>query len=255
MIQSVAQHLVVWLLIALLVGVFLEWVLEVWYFRRPLADARDAARRRGEELDSERFAHGRCQAELKGKLAELDASEKGRAVSESLLTAARSKLSTLETQHAELESRRLVLEGTLSTSEAEVASLHREKTSLSGEVLDLRLRLTEQEARLAAESGAASELRANLDRVAASHEACLGRIAELELELVSETKRRQSAEAELDGALAQQAKSEASLGESTTALASLQPRSRGGPDSRPTLGMSATRWRPRRTCSMHESRR
>jgi len=137
MIQSVAQHPVIWLLIALLVGVFLEWVLEVWYFRRPLADARDAARRRSEELDSERFAHGRCQVELKGKLSELETSEKSRAVSESLLTAARSKLSTLEAQHAELESRRLVLEGVVSTSEAEISSLRLERESLLSEILDL----------------------------------------------------------------------------------------------------------------------
>ena len=45
----------------------------------------------GEELDSERFHHGRTQAELKARAAELDTAQKGRTLAESLLTAARGK--------------------------------------------------------------------------------------------------------------------------------------------------------------------
>ena len=109
MSSSVVQHPVLWLIASLLAGMTVEWVLEIFYFRQRLFDAEARARRRGEELDSERFHHGRTQAELKARAAELDTAQKGRTLAESLLTAARGKLASAESELTATAAERLRL--------------------------------------------------------------------------------------------------------------------------------------------------
>lgn len=100
MTDSIAQHPILWLLAAFLAGALAEWILEMFVLRQRLFEAEDRARRRSEELDSERFHHGRTQADLRVRLGELDAAVKGRSLAESLLQAARAKLTTAETEAA-----------------------------------------------------------------------------------------------------------------------------------------------------------
>ena len=92
----VAQH--PWLILSavFLLGYTVKYLLDIFFLRQRLFDAEAAVERRGKDLDSERYAHGRTQAELKGRLAELDTTQKARTLAESLLGA-------LKAKHAETE--------------------------------------------------------------------------------------------------------------------------------------------------------
>lgn len=69
----IAQHTWLWLIVALLTGFLAHWALELFFLRHRMFDAEARLRRRSEELDSERFAHGRTAAELKSRLDALNA--------------------------------------------------------------------------------------------------------------------------------------------------------------------------------------
>ena len=55
----VAQHPLLCLLATFLLGFTVKFLLDIYLLRERLSDAEAAVRRRGEELDSERYVHGR----------------------------------------------------------------------------------------------------------------------------------------------------------------------------------------------------
>jgi len=219
---SVAQHPVLWLFLAFLLGLFVEWMLEVFFFRRPLADARASARRRGEELDSERFAHGRTQSELKAKLGELEIAQKARTLAESLLSAARSKLTIAEDQEAEFATVQKTLESELASVQNEARSAASERDSLAGEQLGLRLLLAEQQAAWATESGAAEQLRSRLVALQAAFDAATARLPDLETEAFAQATKCEALDSDLQAAMRRHADAESALGEVRGALIGAQ---------------------------------
>lgn len=78
MISLVFQHswLWLWLVASLLTGFLSHWLLELFFFRQRMFDLESRLRRRGEELDSEKFAHGRTATELRGRTEALATSQK-----------------------------------------------------------------------------------------------------------------------------------------------------------------------------------
>ena len=132
MSSSVAQHPVLWLLAAVLLGMTVEWILEMFYVRQRPFDAESRARKRSEELDSERFAHGRTLTDLKGRLAELDTAQKGRTLAESLLQGARAKLSSVESGWSAVTEARHRAESELSGLRGRLDSAIAETTELRG---------------------------------------------------------------------------------------------------------------------------
>lgn len=219
---TVAQHPYLWLLLAFLLGFAVEWLLEVFYFRRPLADARIAARRRGEELDSERFAHGRTQADLKARLAELDTAQKGRTLAESLLAAARTKLTAAEAQVAESLAQRNTLEQEIATATRRAEAEETARQDLDREALDLRLRLAEAEAARLTDGEAAQQLRVSLNALQTELDTALGRLPALESEAMEQAAKSQALEADLQAAMRRHADAESTLAEVRGALSSAQ---------------------------------
>jgi chromosome segregation ATPase len=170
MSSSVAQHPLLWLTAALLLGVSVEWVLEMFFFRQRLFDAESRARKRSEELDSERFVHNRTQAELKNRAVEFESAQKGRTLAEALLLATRGKLSAAET---ELHS----LTAECARRESEVSGLRRQIETAQAEIaerrsagLDGELRLAEAQAAVATSQGVVADLRSHLAQISSELE-------------------------------------------------------------------------------------
>lgn len=156
-----AQHPLLWLLLAFLLGIFFQWLLEIFFLRRPLSDAREAARRRGEELDSERFAHGRTQTELKAKMAELEQTAKGRAMAEAMVSAARSKLAITETQLKDSSEAYQLLTVEVGSLQDRLRSVTTERDQLNNQALGQRLELEDRRAALATEQNALTQVRSH----------------------------------------------------------------------------------------------
>lgn len=180
MSSSVVQHPILWLIASFLAGMAVEWILEIFYFRQRLFDAEARARRRGEELDSERFHHGRTQAEVKARTAELDTAQKGRTLAESLLTAARGKLATAESELTAAATERARLETELSRLHREVSSLRAEVTQEHEAVVDAGLRIALLESEALNRQSALSETRGQLASTEFQLEQARARVATLE---------------------------------------------------------------------------
>jgi predicted flap endonuclease-1-like 5' DNA nuclease len=77
-------HPWLWLFSALLVGFIAHWLLDLFALRDHWRQLETRLRRKTEEHDSERYAHGRTLADLKARTAELEAARKAVAQSEAL---------------------------------------------------------------------------------------------------------------------------------------------------------------------------
>ncbi len=129
MTSLVSQHPWLWLMAIYLTGFLSHWLIELFFLRQRLFDAESRLRRRNEELDSERFSHGRTTAESKARLEQLTAAQRElvnltrardearvqSAQAEKLLADARAGTTELESrlafQERELETRTGELEG------------------------------------------------------------------------------------------------------------------------------------------------
>ncbi|MBL9176313.1 MAG: hypothetical protein JNL10_22410 [Verrucomicrobiales bacterium] len=180
MSSSVNQHPILWLIAAFLAGMMVEWILEIFYFRQRLFDSEARARRRGEELDSERFHHGRTQAELKTRTGELDTAQKGRTLAESLLTAARGKLAVAEAELVAAAAERTRLEGEVSRQQREITSLRDDVTRGHEAVVDSGLRCSLLEAEALNGQTALSETRRQLSATDSQLAQALSRVSALE---------------------------------------------------------------------------
>lgn len=220
--NSIAQHPVLWLILAFLLGITVEWLLEVFYFRRPLSDARAAARRRGEDLDSERFAHGRTQSELKSVVAELETANKGRALAEAHLGAARTRIQELESAASSLDARRESLEAELARTRRYAEATEAERQVQAGEVVGLRLQLAELEAAWTTESSVAAQLRTRCHELQRTLDQALERMPALEADAVSQATKAQALEADFQAAMRRHADAESAIGEIRGALSAAQ---------------------------------
>lgn len=229
----VAQHPWLCLAAVFLLGITFKYLLDVFFLRQRLFDAEAAVQRRGQELDSERYAHGRTSAELKAKLAELDATQKARTLSESLLAGSRAKqaetqafLASARAEVAELKrqgaAREADLNAALAATECRLSGAEAEAREHAATVTDLGLRLAVQEAELATAVAANTELRANFAQVFAEADAATQRIPRLEHELDSQTTKANALMSDLQAALRAQSDAQASAGEAQSALAASQ---------------------------------
>ena len=133
MTSLVSQHPWLWLVATYLSGFLTHWLIELFFLRQRLFEAESKLRRRNEELDSERFSHGRTTAESKARLEQLTAAQREIAN----LTRARdeARVQGVETEKllastrvgmTELESRLAFQERELETKTAELESLRRQ---------------------------------------------------------------------------------------------------------------------------------
>ena len=133
MTSLVSQHPWLWLVATYLSGFLTHWLIELFFLRHRLFEAESKLRRRNEELDSERFSHGRTTAESKARLEQLTAAQREIAN----LTRARdeARVQGVETEKLlastrvgmmELESRLAFQERELETKTAELESLRRQ---------------------------------------------------------------------------------------------------------------------------------
>ncbi len=120
MTPPVLQHAWLWLLALFLTGFLVHWVLELFFFRQRLFDAESRLRRRGEELDSERFAHGRTSVELKSRLEALHAAQ--REISELVRVREEERKQSITAQKAiaNLQAQLLLTESNLESTRAEL---------------------------------------------------------------------------------------------------------------------------------------
>ncbi len=133
MTSLVSQHPWLWLVATYLSGFLTHWLIELFFLRQRLFDAESKLRRRNEELDSERFSHGRTTAESKARLEQLTAAQREianltRARDEALFQSAQSEkmLSEARAGTTELESRLAFQERELETRTAELAGIRRQ---------------------------------------------------------------------------------------------------------------------------------
>ncbi|MBX3733380.1 MAG: hypothetical protein KF791_12385 [Verrucomicrobiae bacterium] len=179
---SISNHPILWMLAAFLAGVLAEWILEIFFFRQRLFDAESRARRRGEELDSERFVHGRTQADLRGRTQELEASLRAKLAVESRLEETRGRLEVAETSLETLRTREASAIGARERIERELEDMrselgqersHRVEAALETEALRAGLRTAED---------AAAGVRTHLGQLIPELDAARLRIAALDQE-------------------------------------------------------------------------
>ncbi len=103
-------------------GFGLNWLLQVFYLRRRLFELESRVRRNREELDSERFAHGRSAAELRAKISELELLGQKYRKSDEALSEAKSALIEIGNAKKLIEDQ---LEGLVRERDAESANLQR----------------------------------------------------------------------------------------------------------------------------------
>jgi predicted flap endonuclease-1-like 5' DNA nuclease/predicted nucleic acid-binding Zn-ribbon protein len=217
----VAQH--PWLILSavFLLGYTVKYLLDIFFLRQRLFDAEAAVERRGKDLDSERYAHGRTQAELKGRLAELDTTQKARTLAESLLGALKAKHAETEAALAaagdqasgltqELTATRTGLEaaqselcrqlevvaevtGRLTAGEAALAAVKESANALAAELADTQAALESARNEAGKQAGAVADLSGRLALREAALAAAQEKAAALSAELTT-------TQAKLDGA-------------------------------------------------------
>ena len=220
MIPLVAAHPWLSLLAAFLAGYTVKWLLDLFVLRERLFTAEARAKRRGEELDSERFAHGRSQTELKARTAEVEVMRTSRDAADAAVHSLRSKQTVLEAALSTARERhhRLEQEGTaagLARDSAE--SEARERATAA---TDLALHLAVRDADLATADSALSELRARVKLLTEETDFAVRRIPQLETDLASQSNTAAALMSDLQAALRGQADAQAAAGDAHTALSS-----------------------------------
>jgi chromosome segregation ATPase len=133
MTSLVSQHPWLWLVATYLSGFLTHWLIELFFLRQRLFEAESKLRRRNEELDSERFSHGRTTAESKARLEQLTSAQREianltRARDEARVQGAETEklLASTRVGMTELESRLAFQERELETKTAELEGLRRQ---------------------------------------------------------------------------------------------------------------------------------
>ncbi len=149
MTPPVLQHAWLWLLALFLTGFLSHWVLELFFFRQRLFDAESRLRRRGEELDSERFAHGRTSVESKARLDALQGAQ--REISELIRAREEERKQSIVAQKAiaDLQAQLLSTQSNLELTQAELERT-REACAIARKEVEEGVQ-TREEARTAAE--------------------------------------------------------------------------------------------------------
>ena len=146
----VAQHPWLTLSAVFLLGFTVKYLLDIFFLRQRLFDAEAAVERRGKDLDSERYAHGRTQAELKAKLVELDTAQKARSLTESLLAVLKTKHADTEATLTATTDQAAGLTQELAATQARLDDSQSEAYRQTESVADLSGRLTATETSLTA---------------------------------------------------------------------------------------------------------
>lgn len=149
----IGQHPWVSLLAAVLFGMVVKWVLDLFFLRSEVFGLRRRLSDRERDLTDLRHEHGRSLQELKNRLTELDATSKAK-------TVALAGLAAREAELAALRERAGTLSQQATEAETRIASLRSEIVLLEQSLTGLRSRLAHQEATL-------TEL--------VQHDACLSR--------------------------------------------------------------------------------
>ncbi len=138
----IGQHPWVSLLAAMLAGMVVKWLLDVFFLRSEMFGLRRRLTDRERDLTDLRHEHGRSLQELKNRLTELDATAKAKAVALSSLAAREGELAGLRERERSLSEQVQVADARVSTLASELAAL--EQTSAGS-----RAQVTELEAELA----------------------------------------------------------------------------------------------------------
>jgi chromosome segregation ATPase len=222
MISLIAEHPALSVLAAFLLGYTIKWLLDLFVLRERLFTAEARAKRRGEELDSERFAHGRAQTDLKTKTSELEAQRRQREAAEATVAALQSRLAGVQTEAARLSARISQLEqeltaGWLARTGAETES--REHAARAG---DLALRLNAQDAELATAHATIESLRSQVHRLREENAFAAQRLPQLEQDLNHQNTTIGALKADLESALRGLADAQSAVGDLRTALTASQ---------------------------------
>ena len=222
MISLIAEHPALSVLAAFLLGYTIKWLLDLFVLRERLFTAEARAKRRGEELDSERFAHGRAQTDLKTKSSELEAQRRQREAAEATVVALQSRLAGLQGEAATLSARISQLEqevtaGWLARTGAETES--REHAARAG---DLALRLNTQDAELATARATIESLRSQVHRLSEENTFAAERLPQLEQDLNHQNTTIGALKADLESALRGLADAQSAVGDLRTALTASQ---------------------------------
>lgn len=218
----VAQHPLLCLLATFLLGFTVKFLLDIYLLRERLSDAEAAVRRRGEELDSERYVHGRTQVDLKSRSAELAAAQKSGALLAAQAAALMARLADTETDLAKVGEARTTLQRELGSTSAQLTSAVAEARGHASEIADLRLRADVRDAESATSGSAIEALRGNLSRAVAETAALTERIPRLEHDLSAQTTKADALGSDLQQTLRSLADAQASGGEALGALSAAQ---------------------------------
>ncbi len=172
----VAQHPWLTLSAVFLLGYTVKYLLDLFFLRQRLFDAEAAVERRGKDLDSERYAHGRTQAELKGKLAELDIAQKARSLTESLLAVLKAKHADAEAALAAAGEQASGLTQELTATRTSLEAAQGEIRRQMEAVAEVSGQLTASEASLAAVKESANALATELANTQATLEGSLNTV-------------------------------------------------------------------------------
>jgi len=218
----VAQHPLLCLLATFLLGFTVKFLLDIYLLRERLYDAEAAVRRRGEELDSERYVHGRTQVDLKNRSAELAAAQKSGALLAAQAAALNTLLADTETELAKVGEARAALGRELASTSAQLTVAVAQARDQASEIADLRLRADVRDAELATSGSTIEALRGNLSLAVTEAAALAERIPRLEHDLSAQTTKADALGSDLQQTLRSLADAQASGGEALGALSAAQ---------------------------------
>lgn len=134
----IGQHPWVSVLAAVLLGMVVKWVLDLFFLRSEVFGLRRRLSDRERDLTDLRHEHGRSLQELKNRLTELDATSKAKSVALAGLAARETELAALREQVVTLSQHSI-------ESDTRVASLRLEITQHQQSLAGLRSRMASQE--------------------------------------------------------------------------------------------------------------
>lgn len=220
MISLIAEHPALSVLAAFLLGYTIKWLLDLFVLRERLFTAEARAKRRGEELDSERFAHGRSQTELRGKTSDLEAQRKLREAADTAITALQSQLTHLQADAATAAARVSQLEQEVTAGWIARSGAENESREHAARALDFALKLNTHDADLATAQATIDSLRSQVHRLAEENDFAAKRVPQLESDLHHQNTTTAALKADLESALRGQSDAQSAAGDARTALTS-----------------------------------
>ncbi len=220
MISLIAEHPVLSVLAAFLLGYTIKWLLDLFVLRERLFTAEARAKRRGEELDSERFAHGRVQTDLRTKTSEMEAQRKLRETADAMVATLQSQITRLQVDAATDAARVSQLEQEVTVGWIARSGAENESREHAARALDLALKLNAQDAELATAQATIDSLRSQGHRLAEENDFAAKRVPQLESDLHHHNTTTAALKADLEAALRGQADAQSAAGDARTALTS-----------------------------------